>query len=283
MKNNRYQLSTKHQLLHDTSQSFFQTLHEIIPANTFFVAENKGRLNEILSVWNTDEQIVEDGATLTLHDSSQWGAFHYMGLPIEMKNGRVFGTIGALDRDRAFTKEDAKLLARMASLVSRLIEAEESIFYDELTGVYRRGYLEALFCGLPADISKAVAFLDLDDFKRVNDTYGHEAGDQVLKAVGGILEEVALVHQAMACRYAGDEFVLIFPDFDREQVMEAIEHLTDKLEQPIPVGDRTVAVTASIGICFQANTLQEYIQRADTAMYQIKRDSKHGIKVYAAG
>jgi diguanylate cyclase (GGDEF)-like protein len=303
-------MSSKYVLLRNAAQSFFQALRETIDANTFFLAETDGHTNLLIKIWNQEEILLTEGTPLPIEltycnvvcskhhpviipdttqnsltkdlpMTQQMGPCSFLGVPVVLLDGRLFGTIGVLDRKHAFTMDDVKLVEHMADFVSRLIELEETIVYDELTGLYRRGFLELLFYNLPADSKKAVAFLDLDDFKKINDTYGDEVGDEVLKRVGSVMGEICARHHAHACRYAGDEFALLFASSEDDNVLNALEQLMEDLSQPIAVSGYPILVTASIGLCTHAASLQQYIQRADTAMVQIKRGTKFGIQVFA--
>ncbi|WP_276352100.1 GGDEF domain-containing protein [Cohnella caldifontis] len=276
--------TSEYHLLREAVNSFFLTLHEIIPCNTFFLAALSGESYLILSAWNSGEKLVEEGATLSLADMESLvngRASHRMAFPIVLGKNRVFGQICALDRKRAFQRDDAHLLERMAELIGRLIEAEDRIKFDELTGVYRRKYAEALYYLLPSQAPKAVVFLDLDDFQRINDRYGRDTGDEVLREVGGMLREVTAPYGALAFRYAGDEFVIIIPNGVEETALQAVDQLLVRLSRPLRIGRALLQVSASIGVCLEADSLQDYIQRADAAMYQIKRGSKRGVLVYA--
>jgi diguanylate cyclase (GGDEF)-like protein len=301
-------MSSKNVLLRDAAQSFFQALRETIDANTFFLAENNGDTHLILNAWNQVETLAMEGAsventysnivssehkptiipdttqnslTKDLPVTQQLGACSLLGVPVVLRDGRPFGTICVLDRKHVFTPDDVEQVKRMADFISRLIELEETIVYDELTGLYRRAFLELLFYNLPADSKKAVALLDLDDFKKINDTYGHEVGDEVLKRVGSVLGDICTLHNAHAFRHAGDEFVLLFSSSDEDRIQHALEQLMEDLSQPVAISGYPILVTASIGLCTQAASLQQYIQRADTAMFQIKRGTKFGIQVFA--
>jgi diguanylate cyclase (GGDEF)-like protein len=305
-------MSTKYNQLMEAAQSFFRTLQEIISANTFFVAENDSESNLILSAWNKDENfgrqdseipfdityskiVSGQGGPVVIADTStseltknlaitaDLGACSFVGVPIYLRDGRFYGSVCALDRQRVFSQEDAKLLERMADFICRLVELEEGIVYDDLTGVYRRGYVEVLYNHFSTDSEKAVAFLDLDNFKRINDTYGHEAGDRILHRVGTLLKATADQYDALACRYAGDEFLLIFQTGQEDEVIAAVENFLQKLSDPIEAGGFSIPLTASVGICLEASTLQQYIQRADTAMCQTKQGNQQGIRIFAAG
>lgn len=273
--------SSKYQLLRDAVISFFHTLHEIIPCNTFFLAEFRNGSYYVVCASNAAELLVDQGTTLTLPPQGEFSDFRYLSFPVVLRGGRLFGQICALDRKHAFRREDVQLLERMADIVSRLIEAEESVFFDELTGVYRRKYAEALFYHLPVSTPKAVVFLDVDNFKSINDTYGHQTGDEVLKTAGAMIKEISEKHDSLAFRYAGDEFVIIVPDGKEEKVLLTVQELMDRLSTPLQIGGHSLTLSVSIGICMEAESLQEYIRRADAAMYQIKRGAKQGYQIYA--
>ena len=120
----------------------------------------------------------------------------------------------------------------------------------------------------------AVLFIDLDDFKRVNDTYGHLVGDHVLRAVADRLEKLIRDGDTLA-RIYGDEFVLLCEDLrDREDVDVLVRRIQDTFETPFAIGDRTLSVTASVGIAFAgpgAEVTEALVTEADKAMYDVKR------------
>lgn len=151
---------------------------------------------------------------------------------------------------------------------------------DELTGLGNRRFLSTVLDAFFADYdataprprSLAFLFVDLDRFKEINDTYGHPAGDQVLKQLGprlsGCLREADLL-----IRLGGDEFVVLLVDTDAEHAVAVAERLTDVLSQPFILGSMRASVGASIGIALaptDAIDAASLLWCADIAMYRAK-------------
>jgi len=133
----------------------------------------------------------------------------------------------------------------------------------------------------------AALFVDLDNFKSINDTLGHGVGDELLRAVAARLKGVVRDADALG-RLGGDEFVVISDELTLEVGPELIaERLLDALNQPFKLGadkDTRVTVTASIGIAAGAHTVaEELLREADIAMYRAKWDGKHRYVVFEAG
>ncbi len=132
----------------------------------------------------------------------------------------------------------------------------------------------------------ALLFIDLDRFKPINDTYGHQAGDAVLQAVARRLQDEVRETDTVA-RLAGDEFVILLPHLnetaDAERVARAI---IDSLAKPIAWKDRQLEISCSIGIAIfpdDADTVETLIAHADSAMYQAKHDGRSTYAFYMSG
>lgn len=130
----------------------------------------------------------------------------------------------------------------------------------------------------------ALFFIDLDDFKRVNDSYGHQVGDQVLKSVSMILNDTLRDSDTVA-RLAGDEFTIILDNIHTESSIETIARKTiDAVSQPIPIPDGTIVMTVSIGISLfpdHGEDAETLLRRADLAMYHVKDKAKNGYLFYS--
>ncbi|WP_190287518.1 GGDEF domain-containing protein [Paenibacillus darwinianus] len=212
--------------------------------------------------------------------SSHLLASSFIGVPVVLPDGRRCGTICSISTDRTFTGKDSFFLEKAAKSLACLIEMEDIIAYDELTDLYKRGYAETLFRHTAHWSSFAVAFLDLNDFKRINDTYGHEFGNAVLQHVGATLKRLSANGAFVPCRYAGDEFLAIFPAYsEQEDVLLALECILSELSTPVSILSQNFTVSASIGVCFEADSLHAYIVSADSAMYRMKQTHKQGIAV----
>ena len=156
---------------------------------------------------------------------------------------------------------------------------EQSI-RDYLTGLFNRRYLEET---LEREIKRAeraqhslgIIMLDVDNFKSINDTLGHAAGDIVLQEVSNFLS--GQVRQSdIACRYGGDEIVFILPDTSRDVIKERAEHLRNEMKSlQIEYNKKKLApVTISLGVAIfpdDANNGEMLLKSADTALYQAKR------------
>jgi len=156
-------------------------------------------------------------------------------------------------------------------------ELERLALYDELTGLPNRTLLhdrlaQAMRQRSPAR-SIGVFFIDLDDFKAVNDSYGHQAGDELLRIVAQRLSMVAREGDTLA-RFAGDEFVMICPDVDNEIEANALaERILEVLTPPVKIGSALVTMNASIGVALQQSPRdgEQLLRDADVAMFQAKK------------
>ncbi len=163
--------------------------------------------------------------------------------------------------------------------------------HDSLTGLGNRRAFEAklgeeLGRFGDGDIPHALVFLDLDQFKVVNDTCGHQAGDQLLRGISKILQREARPDDVLA-RLGGDEFALVLPHCESHQVEEFIERLRRTIERFVfPWGERSFAVTASIGVACIAEpgtSVQEALRRADIACYGAKEKGRNRVQIYCSG
>lgn len=154
--------------------------------------------------------------------------------------------------------------------------------YDEVTGLAnRRLFLERLGAAIQRahrapDAGYAVVFLDLDGFKLVNDSLGHLAGDDLLRAVGERLR-TAVRGVDTAARFGGDEFAVLLVDPVDEELLGVAERLQRCVARPVMLGEQEVTVTASIGITTSDSgytSAEDVLRDADTAMYQSKEHQR---------
>ncbi|PRY66531.1 PAS domain S-box-containing protein/diguanylate cyclase (GGDEF)-like protein [Vreelandella songnenensis] len=128
----------------------------------------------------------------------------------------------------------------------------------------------------------AVLFLDLDGFKRVNDNYGHGVGDELLREVAKRLTASARETDFVA-RWAGDEFVLILEGVEPEAITPLAQKIIRRVEQPLTMGEATLAISTSIGVAMYLpdapETAQQLVKRADVAMYEAKRAGKAQVRI----
>lgn len=176
--------------------------------------------------------------------------------------------------------------AEISNLQQELAQVSELVREDQLTGALNRRGLDAAFT---ADSTRAdrnhsslcVALLDIDNFKRLNDTRGHHAGDQALIHLSRIIKETLRPSDSVA-RYGGEEFAILLPDVSLEEAAATIERLQRELTKKyfMHENDR-VLVTFSAGVALRApqESQEEVLGRADKAMYQAKRTGKNRVIV----
>ncbi len=170
-------------------------------------------------------------------------------------------------------------------------ELEHQAFHDTLTGLpnralFRNRVEHALGAQHRSNQSVAVLFLDIDDFKTVNDSLGHAAGDKVLQEVGRRLED-CMRPTDTAARLGGDEFAVLINDSESEMsAIEIAQRVMSTLAVALPLDDREVTIRTSIGIAFsdgQERACQdagELLRNADAAMYMAKESGKNDYQVF---
>ncbi len=162
------------------------------------------------------------------------------------------------------------------------------VFEDELTGINNRRFLlryfERVRWSSGEDFPISLLAVDLDEFKRVNDRYGHDAGDQVLVWLASLLEEMA-DKEGFPVRYGGDEFVLVLPDFDRGRAQQLAYGLLQKSkDRPFALRSLGTAlpITMSIGVASapgDGTTGTSLLQAADAALYHAKQSGRNRVAV----
>ncbi|HEX8475636.1 MAG TPA: sensor domain-containing diguanylate cyclase [Pyrinomonadaceae bacterium] len=214
---------------------------------------------------------------------------------------RVMGVVEAVREgagERAFTSPDASLLSALALPVAaalanaaRIAEAERLSQTDDLTKLHNARFLRQY---LTSEIRRArrygslvsALFLDLDDFKRINDQHGHLVGSHVLMEMATVI--LACVRDTdVVARYGGDEFVVILPESGTEQAARVAERVRERIAQHLFTGGRSLRLilTASFGVAafpVHAQSPQQLIAAADTAMYEAKAAHKNCIRFATA-
>jgi diguanylate cyclase (GGDEF)-like protein len=124
--------------------------------------------------------------------------------------------------------------------------------------------------------------LDLDFFKNVNDTYGHAAGDLILKTTAGIIRHTIRSYDLVG-RYGGEEFVLLITGLDSGEAYRLVERIRENMEQNIAVYEGTeIRVNCSIGLAryLETDTLETAVKKADDALYVAKKSGRNNVKIY---
>jgi diguanylate cyclase (GGDEF)-like protein len=184
----------------------------------------------------------------------------------------IFVTIAQILSRGAFLEEQVKNEDLLGDL-------RHQAFHDGLTGLANRAlFSERLEHALDRrrsfSMQHAVLMIDLNGFKSVNDSLGHEAGDEVLRVVAGRLRS-AIRRGDTVARFGGDEFAILFEDVNGEESsVELVKHLLGVVRQPITIANRNLESEASVGIALTGEeplAADELLRYADTAMYQAKQ------------
>ncbi|MET3839126.1 diguanylate cyclase (GGDEF)-like protein/PAS domain S-box-containing protein [Bradyrhizobium sp. OAE829] len=216
--------------------------------------------------------------------------------PIKGKDGRVIGTFAFYYREcRAPSRWHQRIVDACVDLGGLAIERKEAraqiarlAYYDMLTGLPNRARLRDLILEATNACADgrhvALAFLDIDNFKDVNDTLGHSAGDELL--VGFAQRLRAQIQPGdMLARLGGDEFVIVLPNRNAAEASLMASRMTEALVNPIQIGAKQVAMSASIGISLypdNATDIDTLIQQADAAMYKAKQAGRSTFRFFSA-
>lgn len=216
--------------------------------------------------------------------------------PITANDGRVVGTFAFYYREKRGPDDLHRRLVDVSlHLCALTLEREEArahihqlAFFDTLTGLPNRAMLRGRAERTLVEMDRgaaplAVLFIDLDRFKRVNDTQGHAAGDELLREVTRrLLSEVR--GDDLVGRLAGDEFVAVLPHCNAEHAALTAERLLAEMAEPMALGGMSVSTGASIGIAMfpeDGQNIDTLLRHADMAMYQAKNDGRGRLRFFS--
>ncbi|MDZ7829034.1 MAG: EAL domain-containing protein [Halofilum sp. (in: g-proteobacteria)] len=264
-------------------------------------SELGGTIQEAL---HSDHEVVEpdlyglpegENAFVDATTASGYGAI--MVTPIRDQEGTVLGVLAGFAKDvRTLDRNCTDMLREMAQITSIAIEQHrlsEALIrqaqYDPLTELPNRALLSDRLERAVRDAERAghnvgVILLDLDEFKLVNDSLGHSAGDELLKEVAGRLQGCLRGGDTVA-RLGGDEFVVVVPlQHGSEYCTDIAERILGSLQQTVCVADQEIAARPSMGISLypqDGRTPEALLKAADTAMYAAKNAGKNQYRFFA--
>jgi diguanylate cyclase (GGDEF)-like protein len=220
----------------------------------------------------------------------------HLTLPLTVE-GEILGCISLnSDQPNAFDAQDLQFLSvigyQMAATLKhfqRFSSIKNIAIYDTLTGLHNRRYFEerlavdaqkAFYGGTPLSL----VMVDIDLFKKVNDTFGHTEGDQVLCQISSLLKSSVRKKDTVA-RYGGEEFILILPEAGLEESFVIAERIRRLVEStPLEVGGAQVNLTLSMGISnfpsHRAKSKEELVKMADQALYDAKRGGRNKVCIF---
>ena len=184
-----------------------------------------------------------------------------------------------------FTRDLLRLLSVRLREASEAVEsATVEKIQDPLTGLYNRRYMEIMLGhelqrAKRAQYPVSLVLMDIDHFKKLNDTYGHLAGDEVLRRLAKLIK--SQVRSAdVACRYGGEEFLIILPETELQVAVDRAEKLRQAFaELSIAYGEEVIKSSLSLGVAvfLGDESSRRLIQRADLALYQAKNDGRNRV------
>lgn len=165
----------------------------------------------------------------------------------------------------------------LKEMILNLIEEREYLIktanIDLLSGLNNRRIIERI------RKYEFVSMIDIDGFKTINDTYGHDIGDKIIRIIGSILKSNTR-SEDFAIRYGGDEFLIIFTGGNIEVVNERMENICKEVREKINFPDFDVTLSVGIASNEYNSTLDEAIKKADAIMYYSKKSGKNRISIY---
>jgi diguanylate cyclase (GGDEF)-like protein/PAS domain S-box-containing protein len=225
-----------------------------------------------------------------------WNSVHHTGrwqgeLWGRSKSGEVrpyLMTVSTLHDEQGVVLNYVAVMRDISNIKQSQQQLEYLANYDALTGLGNRNlFLTQLKVGIERAARHrrglALIFIDLDNFKVINDTLGHDVGDQLLSEVARRLK--ACVRQEdIVCRLGGDEFTVYVEDFaDPQLLVSTAQRLVQAVSEPYQITGHDIFVTASIGISTYPNdgaTISELVKNADVAMYKVKEQGRNGFQFF---
>lgn len=221
------------------------------------------------------------------------GIRFYAGAPLVTADGQPIGTVCVIDREpRALSAPERKALQSLARQVVAQLELRQAMaglelesMTDPLTSLWNRRSLDRrlheawdLLARERSPLS--LVMIDLDHFKRINDAYGHPAGDRVLVQAAAIIRD-QVANDGFAARFGGEEFCVVLSDMDAETARERAEHIRRAIEV---AAWPFVSVTASVGVATavpdEEGSPNVMLTRADRALYVAKRDGRNCVRQF---
>ena len=185
-------------------------------------------------------------------------------------------------RERQWRKQMSSVEQKVRTLETQLAESRLAAQHDALTGLVNRRSVETSFKSfLEGHRQFVVALFDVDNFKRINDTFGHLAGDSALKTIASIVQTSVRSHDVLG-RYGGDEFILLMVDVSLPQAEHRLRGIVQNIRNAPPIGGANGArLTISCGVaeCSAGDTFESLVARADQALYDVKRAGKNRIGI----
>lgn len=181
----------------------------------------------------------------------------------------------------ALQQYNIKLMNSREAMHRKELDYVSKITHDTLTGIYSRAYLmdmrKDLTLRLKEDDKFVMGMVDIDDFKKINDTFGHEKGDDVLRYMGNMFK-LATSESVRFARYGGEEFVCLFENMSLQECRNYMDSLRKKFEEKrFDFTDKAITFSCGLAAAHKTDDFDDLLKRADSAMYESKNSGKNRI------
>lgn len=301
-------MSSHDRSLEDAAEHIIDTLKHFLQVNMILIAATDTASNRILRAFNRSDDnptdiltqsfllplckiivdhsfshltipdLSDDSRTAMLPEVDQLSQRSLIGVPVKTSSNEAVGAICLLASSPIELNDQQLFIVKsMAAILGYVIELENASVTDSLTGLYNRRYLSHIYQN-GADKQFSVMFIDIDDFKEVNDSYGHDFGDLLLLEIAARLKQNVRKSDVLV-RYGGDEFLICFQHLvDNHDIEFVAGKIRESIKEPFQIRDQTIRISASIGISANyglGSSLKELISDADQAMYGVKQNEKN--------
>jgi diguanylate cyclase (GGDEF)-like protein len=239
--------------------------------------------------------VLESGDIASIEDMRREGIVFFSSIPLKVEDFVMGFLVLASKTEVKFDFDFAALLSLIGnnlSLIAEKIrvfqEARHLAVTDSLTGLYNTRYLYPM---LESEVARtqrystpfSVILFDIDDFKNLNDTYGHQAGDEVLRALAEVLKATSRKTDVVA-RYGGEEFIAVLPNTPKKEALKLASRIKEAVEKTVFLNKEAVRITMSGGVANfpkDAKDSKSLLYAADMAMYKAKAAGKKQICSYS--
>ena len=285
-----------------SSLSILKNLYDVIrvvdPLNKKIVHYKEEQTNiseeSCFGIWKIDSHCENCVARRAIVEKDTFVKIEYdkekiymvMATPIIIKDKTyIMETLKDITNTGIIKNIETKSIEEISTIIR---DMNNLVIKDELTGIYNRRYINEK---LPVDIVNnkinlkpiSIVLLDIDHFKRINDTYGHIAGDYILKEFSKIIIESVPRETSWVARYGGEEFVVVFNDTDGVKAFQIAENIRLVVENTVfNYDDFQLKLTASFGVCEIINhneSFDEIISRADIKLYKAKQKGRNRVEI----
>lgn len=285
--------ATRHLLAHMLRVQQYEVLEAASGKEALAMLENTPDIRIVVSDYNMPDI---DGYELTRRIRRKYSSDRLRIIGISSSNDRMvsigFLKAGASDFiSMPFVPEELQCrIAIHVETMEQLDQLHHLASRDPLTGLYNRRHFFQRTAGLVDDArarakKSAIAILDIDDFKRLNDSHGHELGDQALIRVAECLMQSVADSNHLVARIGGEEFAVLFPGIDAKTAMRLSDHIRlDIAYEALSVGEQRIGLTVSVGVAEVADgeSIAQSLAAADRALYLAKRDGRNQVRGEAA-